>query len=162
MYVEIRSVTEENERHRNRSGRGAERGDRDAQLELPHQLFQHEYRPGDRRVEGGGKAGACAGREQHAAIRPAAAEYDSHEAADDGRHLHARPLAAERQPATDCQQPAEELDRDQAKRRRLELLVQHRLDVGNAAARGATFVPANQPGSHGGRGGASCGHEQEA
>ena len=56
--MEIRGVTEEHARHRDRPCRGAECRNRDPGVEPPHQFLEHEDRTGNRRVEGSGEPGA--------------------------------------------------------------------------------------------------------
>jgi hypothetical protein len=76
--------------------------------------------------------------------------------------LDARPLATDRQTGTDGQQSADELHRDQAKRRLWDFLVQHGLDVGNAASGGLRGESADEPGRDGCRCATSSDYEQQA
>ena len=74
-----------------------QRRDGRPRLEAPHQLLQHEDRPGDGRVEGGGEAGARAGRQERPAVGPVAAERHADQVGQARPHLHARPFAAQGQ-----------------------------------------------------------------
>src|SRR5439155_5428019 len=87
-------------------------------------------------------------REQPSAILPAPAEYPSDQVSDARTHLHARTLAAKREPGTHGEQPTDELHRYEAKWRLWDFLVQHCLDMGNAAPRCVRRVAANQPGRY--------------
>jgi hypothetical protein len=91
-------------------------------FEPPHQLLEYEDGTRDRRVEGNGEPGASPGSQQRSAIRPAAAGNPAGDMRHDGTHLYARPFTAERQPRADRQQPAEEFDRYQMRRRRRQRL----------------------------------------
>jgi hypothetical protein len=77
-------------------------------------------------------------------------------------HLHGGAFAAEREARANCEQPAEELHRDQAKRCVRQFFAKHGLDMRDAASgsRGRKF--AHQPGSKAGRGGAREDDEQNA
>jgi hypothetical protein len=140
----------------------AERRDRDARLEPAHQLLQHEYGAGDRRVERGGEARPCPGGEQHAAIGPVAPEHPADEVGDVRPHLHARALAAEREAGANSEHAAHELDADQSIGGVGKLAAQHRLDVGNAAAGGVRRELPNQPSGQRNRGGAGSRHKDKA
>src|SRR5262245_18601220 len=85
--------------------------------------------------EGGGKAGTRTGRNQRPAIEPLAAADFSHKVSNTRPHLHARALATERKPGADCEHTAAEFHPDEVKRRLRDLLVQHGLDMRDAASR---------------------------
>ena len=131
--MEVCGVAEEHTGHGDGGRRRAKRRYRNAQLESPHQFLQDENGAGDRRVESSGQAcpGACG--KQHSAVGPAASKFLADQMPDGRRHLDGRAFAAERQPRTDRQHPCNEFHRYDAKRRLRQFLVQHRLDVWDAA-----------------------------
>ena len=110
------------------------------------QFLQDENGAGDRRVERGRKAGARAGRQKHPAVGPVAAEHFPDQVGHGRPHLNARALTTQRKPRPDRQHPADELDRDDAKRRLRQFPVQHRLDVRDAAPRRIGREAPNQGG----------------
>jgi hypothetical protein len=75
-------------------------------------------------------------------------------------HLHGGAFAAEREACTDCEQPAEELHRDQTKRCVRQFFAKHGLDMRDAAGGSMGREFAHQPGSEGGCGGARENDEQ--
>jgi len=137
-------------------------GDRHAGFEPPHQFLQHEYRARGGRVESGGEARARSGRNQRPGVRPFQAGQFSRHMGDDRTHLHARAFTAKRQPRSDREQAADELDRQHDDRSWWHVLTQHRFDVGNSAARRFRRVAADQAGRERNRGRAAAGYEQEA
>jgi hypothetical protein len=66
-------------------------------LEPLYQFFQNEDRPGDRRVEGCGEAGAGPSGNERSAIRPGSPERGSYEMSEARSHLDARSLATKGQ-----------------------------------------------------------------
>jgi len=129
---------------RDRACRRAERGDRDPQFESPHQFLKHEDGSGDWRVERRGEAGPCPGGEQHPAIGPIAATGLADEMAQGRGHVHARPLAAKGKPGADRERAADELHRNDAKRRLWQLLIEDGFDMRNAASSRLGRDPANE------------------
>ena len=81
---------------------------------------------------------------------------------DGRRHLNSWAFTAERQPRTDRQHPCNEFHRYDAKRRLRQFLVQHRLDVWDAAPCRVRRVAANQPGRYRRPGGTSDADDQKA
>jgi len=160
--MEIRRITEKHASHRDGRRRCTERRDRDTKLEPPHKLFQHENRARHRCVERGGKAGTRTGRKQHPAIWPLAAEDFSDQVGNARPHLHARALATERKSGADCEDAAAEFHPDEVKRRLRDFLVQHGLDMGDAASRCVRRESADQPGRYQGRGSTSRHNEQKS
>ena len=68
----------------------------------------------------------------------------------DGRaHLDARPFAAEREACANCQQAADEFDRQQNERSGRQLAVDDGLDVRNPAANGMLAETAHEPRAEG-------------
>ena len=127
-----------------RCRRGAERRDRDPQFEPPHQFLEHENGAGDRRVERRGEARSGAGGKQHAAIGPIAPKDLADQMAERRGHVHARTFAAKRKPGADRERAADELHRNDAKRRLRQLPVQDRLDMGDAASGRLRRDPADE------------------
>src|SRR5690242_17628549 len=78
-----------------------------------------------------------------------------------GRHLNTWAFTAKRQPRANRQYPGNELHRYDAKRRLRHLLVQHRLDMWNAAPCRVGRVAANQPGRYRRPGGTSDAEDQK-
>ena len=152
--MELGTVVEEDAGDRHGGGGSAERGDGDAGFETADQLFQDEDRAGDRRVECGGEACACAGGDEDAAIGPVAAECFSDEVGEAGAHLHAGTFAAEGEAGADREDAADEFYGDQPEGRGRELFVEHGFDVGDAAAGRARGEASDEPGGQGGGGGA--------
>ena len=137
-------------------GRGrAERRYRAPHVEPAHQLFQHKNAARERGVERGGEARARAGGEQGAAVGPIAPEDLADEMPEGRRHLHARPFAAEGKSGADRQNPADELDRDNAVRRLRQFGVQNRFDMRDAAARRIGREFSHEPGRRARREGAN-------
>jgi len=110
-------------------------------------------------VERRGKAGTRTGRKQHPAIWPLAAADVSDKVGNARPHLHARALATERKPGADCEHTAAEFHPDEVKRRLPDFLVQHGLDIGDAASGCVRRESADQPGRYKGRG--STGHRND-
>ena len=146
LDLEVRRGAEKGASDGDRGRGGAQCGDRDACVEPPHQLFEHEDRTGDRRVESGGETGAGTRRDQHLAVVPVAAEQFADDMGDRRAHLYARAFATERQPGADCREPAKEFHEQQTRRRRRQLVIQNFLDLRNAAPRSVRREPPNQPG----------------
>ena len=160
--MKVRRIPEQHARHCDRGRRGAKRRDRNARLEAAHQFFQDENGAGDRRVERGRKACARAGRQKHSAVGPVAAEHLPDQVGHGRAHLDARALTTERKPRPDRQHAADELDRNDAKRRLRQFPVQHRLDVRDAAPRRIGREAPNQRGRDESRSRASADNDQKA
>ena len=126
--------------------RGAERGDRDPQFEPPHQFLEHEDGAGDWRVERRGEARSRPGGKQHATIRPIAPKSSADKMAQGRGHVHARPLAAKRKPGANREHAADELHRNDAKRRLRQLPIEDGFDMRNAASSRLGRDPANERG----------------
>src|SRR5215469_16277931 len=133
--MEIRRITEKHARRCDGRRRCTERRDRDLELEPPYQLLKHENRARHRCVERGGKASTRTSRKQYPTIWPLAAEDFSDKVGNTRPHLYARTLATERKPGADCEHTAAEFHPDEVKRRLRDFLVQHGLDMGDAASR---------------------------
>jgi hypothetical protein len=142
--MEILPVAQNRAGDRDGAGRGAERRDRHPQFEAAHQFLEHENGAGDRRVERSRKAGPGACSQQHAAIGPIAPEGSADEMAESAGHVHARPLAAERQSGADCERAADEFYWNDAKRRLRHLPLENGFDLRNAAAGRLRRHPANE------------------
>ena len=159
--MEVRRIAEQHAPDRHRRRRGCERRDGDSGLESLDQLLQHEHGARHRRVERGREPGPRACREQLPAIRPAAAEDLSDEVGDACPHLHARTLATEGEPRADREEPADELDRYEAKRRLRNLSGQDGLHLRNATPRCVGCIPSDHPGGDRDRAGARRRDEQQ-
>ena len=142
--MKILPVAQNRAGDRDGARRGAERGDRDPQFEPPHQFLEHEDGAGDRRVERRGEAGPRPGGKQHAAIGPIASKNFADQMAQGPGHVHARPLAAERKPGADRERAADELHRNDTKRRLRHLPSEDGFDLRDAAAGRLGRDPANQ------------------
>src|SRR5262249_62309773 len=123
---------------------------------------KHKTPPRQRCVERGGKAAPRTGRKQYPAIWPLAAENFSDEVGDTRPHLHARALATECKPGPDCEHTAAEFHPDEVKRCLRDFLVQHGLDMGDAASRCVRGESADEPGRYQGRGSTSRHNEQKS
>ena len=142
--MEIRGVAQNGPRDGDRGRRRAERRDRDPQFEPPHQFLEHEDAAGDWRVERRGEAGPGPGGEQHAAIGPIAPKGLADKMAQGRGHMHARPLAAKRKSGADRERAADELHRNDAKRRLRQLPVEDGFDMGDAASDRLGREPAHE------------------
>ena len=142
--MKILAVAQNRAGDRDGARRGAERGDRDPQFEPPHQFLEHENGAGDWRVERRGEARSRPGGQQHATIGPIAPKNFADKMAQGRGHVHARPLAAKRKPGADRERAADELHRNDAKRRLRQLPIEHGFDMRDAASSRLGRDPANE------------------
>ena len=142
--MKILAVAKNRARDRDGARRRAERGDRDPQFEPPHQFLEHEDGAGDWRVERRGEAGSRPGGKQHPAIGPIAPKNFADKMAQGRGHVHARPLAAKRKPGADRERAADELHRNDTKRRLRQLPIEDGFDLRDAASGRLGRDPANQ------------------
>ena len=141
----------EQPRHDNGATGGPKRGDGVACVEFPGEFLKDKDSSGERRIERGGKSGARARREQRQAVGGIPAKGFPEQVRQGRAHLDAWPLAAKREARADRQHAAEEFDRQQNQRRWRQLAVEHRLNVGNAAARRILAETPHEPSAERGR-----------
>jgi hypothetical protein len=132
------------------------------ELKPTHKLLEHENRARQWSVERGSKAGTRTCRKQHPAILPLAAADVTDKVGNARPHLYARAFPTERKPGADCEHTAAEFHPDEVKRRLRDLLVQHGLDMGDAASRCVRGELADQPGRYQGRGSTSRHNQQKS
>ena len=139
-------------RHDVRGHGGDERRREHGRREVPLHLLEHEDQAGERRVERGREPGAGAGGDERLPLPRGAAKPSAHGLAECAAHLDGGALAAQRQAAADPDDAADELDGEDARGPHGPEVVQHGLQVRDAAPGRLRRHGADQPDGDAGAG----------